>query len=67
MGHVAEIKLRLVQTIGDRLRRKPRPMLDPAKPLLLGSGNQLAAAQNASRGVGVIGVDAEDDQVKLTS
>jgi hypothetical protein len=42
-------------------------MLDPAKPLFLGSGNQLAAAQNASRGVGVIGVDAEDDQVKLTS
>jgi hypothetical protein len=42
-------------------------MLDAAKPLLFGGGNKLAAAQNASRGVGVIGVDAKDDQVKLTS
>jgi len=41
-------------------------MLDPAKPLLLGRGNQFAAAQNAGRRVGVIGVDAENDQAKLT-
>jgi hypothetical protein len=67
MRHIAEIELRLFQTIGDGVRRKPRPMLDAAKPLLFGGGNKLAAAQNASRGVGVIGVDAEDDQVKLTS
>lgn len=42
-------------------------MLDPAKPFLLGRRNQFAAAQNASRGVGVVGVDAEDDQANLTS
>jgi len=42
-------------------------MLDAAEALLLGRRDQFAAAQNASRGVGVIGVDAENDQLKLTS
>jgi hypothetical protein len=42
-------------------------MLDPAKPFLLGRRQKFAVAQNAGRRVGVIGVDAEDDQVKLTS
>jgi hypothetical protein len=42
-------------------------MLDAPKPLRLGHRNQTAVAQNASRRVGVIGVDAENDQVKLTS
>ena len=34
-------------------------MLDPAKPLLLGGGQQFAVADDASGGVGVIGIDAE--------
>ncbi len=64
---VGEIDVRLLQTIRNSLRGKPGPMLDPAKPFLLGRRQKFAAAQNAGRGVGVIGVDAEIDQVKLTS
>jgi hypothetical protein len=42
-------------------------MFYAAKPLLLGRRQKFPAAQNAGRRVGVIGVDAENDQVKLTS
>ena len=44
MIDVAQTQPRFGQAVGDRLLRKPRPMLDAAKPLFLGRGNQLPVA-----------------------
>ena len=62
MVDIAEPQAALAQAIGDRLRGKSRPMLDPAKPLLFRRGDQLAVAHQRRRSIGVEGVDAEDDQ-----
>ena len=58
---VVESNAGLAQAIGDRLRGKPGPMLDPPEPLLLRRGDQHAVAHEAGGGVGVEGVEAEDD------
>ena len=42
--HVRKLNACLTQTIGDGVRRKPRPMLDAAESLLLGSSDQLAVS-----------------------
>jgi hypothetical protein len=49
-----------LQAMADRLGGEARPMLDPAKALLFHRRNQLASAEQAGRGVGVVGVNPED-------
>src|SRR3954453_208193 len=61
MVDIAEAQLAFTQTIRDRLRRKPGPMLDSAKPLLLRRRDELAIAHNAGRAVGVESIDPEND------
>ena len=61
MVHVGEAEARLAQAICDRLRGETRPVLDAAKALLLGGGDELAVAHQSSRRVAVEGVKAEDD------
>ena len=52
---------RFVEAVADGDRRKSRPVLDAPEALLLGRGDELAVDDDAGRGVGVMGVDAEDD------
>ena len=58
-GDVAEIDFGFRQAIGDGARREPRPVLEPAKPLLFGRGQEHTVAQDAGGRVGVVGVDPE--------
>src|SRR5262249_47965331 len=52
--------LSLLEAITDRFRGKPGPVLDTTEAFLLGSGDNLAIADEAGGCVAVEGVDAED-------
>jgi hypothetical protein len=56
---------RLVEAEADGLCRKPRPVFQSKEALLLSSGDELPVNDNACRGVGVIGVNAENDDERL--
>ena len=53
---VAERYASFIKTVSDRLAWEPGPMLDSAKPFLLGSGDDPAVPEDRSRAVTVIGV-----------
>src|SRR5262249_54925323 len=61
MLNIRESKACFPQTIGDRLAREAGPMLYAAEPLLFYSRDELAVADECSRGIAVEGVEAEDD------
>ena len=61
---VGQVELRLVQTIGNGAGREAGPVLDPAKPLLLGCRHQRAVAHDAGSSVGMVGVDPENDRIR---
>ena len=56
-----ERELGLAQAIGDGLRGKPGPVLDPAEALLLRRRNEHPVAHEGGGGVSVKGVEPEDD------
>ena len=51
------------QAVGNGLRGKPGPMLDPAKALLLGGCHQSAVPHQRGRGIAVKGIETQDDQL----
>ena len=59
--HIREPDTCLAQAIGDGLRGKPGPMLDAAEALLLGGRDQLAVAHERRRGIGMKGIEAENN------
>ena len=61
MVHIAEAQAGFAQAIGDRLRGKPRPMLDAPKTLFFCGCHQLAVHHQGSRRIAVEGIDAEDN------
>ena len=61
MLNIGERDARFPQAIGDRLGREARPMLDAAESLLLRRRDELAVADERSRGIAVEGVEAKDD------
>src|SRR5262249_19632775 len=56
-----------LQAITDSLRRKAGPVLDPAKALFLGSGDQHAVAHDRSGGIAMKGIETEDDQEAISA
>ena len=48
------------QAVADRFTGEPAPMLDAAETLLLDGGQQHAVLHQAGRGIGVVGVEAQD-------
>src|SRR6516225_4147603 len=61
MMHIGQAKPCFVQAIGDRLRGKPGPMLDPAKPLLFGGCHQFAVPYQRGRRIPMEGINAKND------
>src|ERR1700756_2121595 len=51
------------KAIGDRLGRKPGPVLHSAKPLLFRCGQELAVANKGRGGVPMEGIETEDDHL----
>ena len=49
-----------LQAVADRFAGEAAPVLDAAEALLLDGGDQVAVLDQAGRGIGVIGVEAED-------
>src|SRR5436190_23165158 len=64
MRNLRQGDARLVQAVTDRLRRNPRPMLDPQKPLLFGCCDETSVFQNAGRRIAVIRVETNDEQMR---
>src|SRR5262245_37741336 len=56
-----ESKACFPQAISDRLAREASPMLNAAEPLLFCGRDELAVADECSRGIAVESVEAEDD------
>jgi hypothetical protein len=59
--HVRELRARLAQTVGDRLRGEAGPVLDAPKALFLRRSHQLAIHQDGRRRITVIRVDPQND------
>src|SRR5258708_2893945 len=65
MIHIAEVQARFAQAISDRLRRKPRPMLDAPKTLFFRGRHQHTVLHQSRRRIGVEGVDTENNHKLL--
>src|SRR5215471_4563745 len=61
MVYISEAQPCFLQAIGDGLRGKPSPMLNPAKPLLFSGCEQFAVPHQRGRGIAVEGINAEND------
>src|SRR5438128_59918 len=66
MLHLRKLHACLAQAVSASLRRDARPMLDTTEALLLGSRDQLSVAHERCRGVRVEGIEAENDQARLS-
>ena len=64
MVHVPEANPGGLEAVADRRRREPRRVLHPVEPLLFDGRDQLAVGDQGRRGVPVIGVKAEDVQMR---
>lgn len=57
---ISEGNLRLGEAVSDCLGGKSCPVLDSPEAFLFSGGNNLAVAHEASRRVGVVGIEAEN-------
>jgi hypothetical protein len=58
--HIGERDAGFLEAIADRLAGEAAPVLDPPEALLFDCGDEIAVLHQASGGVGMIGVEAED-------
>ena len=63
MVEFAEPKVAFLKAVLDRLGRQPRPMFDAAETLLFRRSYQLSIADQASRRITMICVEAQDCQM----